>query len=50
MGEEKGILPNAPQSCCVAVSCPWLIAAPVERASACNAEAADYFHTRLAGS
>jgi hypothetical protein len=29
---------------------PWLIAAPVERASARNAEHADYFHTRLAGS
>jgi hypothetical protein len=34
LGEEKLSLPNAPQSCCVAVSCPWLIAAPVERASA----------------
>jgi len=38
LGEEKLSVPNAPQSCCVAVSCPWLIAAPVERASACNAE------------
>jgi hypothetical protein len=38
LGEEKLSVPNAPQSCCVAVSCPWLIATPVERASACNAE------------
>jgi len=34
LGEEKLSVPNAPQSCWVAVSCPWLIAAPVERASA----------------
>ena len=37
-GRKKQSLPNAPQSCCVAVFCPRLIAAPVERASACNAE------------
>ena len=38
-------MPNAPQSCCVAVFCPWLIAAPVERASACNAEQRLFPHT-----
>jgi hypothetical protein len=43
-------VPNAPQSCCVTGSCPWLIAAPVERASVCNTEQPNYFHTRLAGS
>jgi hypothetical protein len=41
-------MPNAPRV--VAVSCPRLIAAPVERASACNAGHANRFHTRLAGS
>lgn len=45
LGEEQLSVPNAPQSCCVAVSCPWLIAAPVERASACNAEQRLFPHT-----